>query len=412
LYVAGQNFSNPAYSALVGVVGLWMEEEALSAPSGRYLVPSGNVATASRRNSQGQLINVPVPPGPAVAELDENTKTLSFDFGSAFPEKDENLEKADIGDLVFVTEQGGTQTQIIKLPFAAYSKAAYEERAGIIDIDLSSHADPAIIEKIQKGELAVNCVQNGQTVPALAESQFLVIADQRGLYLNEGETEQVRLRVLQSGELAPAGTKILVNAYDTNLDFLETVTTLTLQTAGTVELPCAVQEPGIVNYQLLPFAAQQPPPAQPFSFDPMSDFFIAVRTLPFDDVLAKDTPDEQLTWDFIYDNILRVYDSFNPVMSRTSDPAIYKPLNNQARMETLVQAIKRVISGAAFESAAHMPITRDMSDGRRLLLLRWCDLVLEGTAPAVHPAVEAFDKGLSVALNIAASTKDPRVGSV
>jgi hypothetical protein len=413
LYLTGENFSNPAYSALVGVVGLWMRnDEAISAPGGRYLVPAGNVATASRRSPTGQMQPVPVPPGPAVFELDENTKTLSFDFGSSFPEQDQELEKADIGELEFVADNQGTPTHIATLPYAAYAKASYEERAGIIDIDLSSHSDNAIIEKIQTGQLAVNCLQKGKSLPALAESPFLVIGDERGVYLNEGETQQVPLSVLLSGQPAPAGTQILVNAYDTNLDFVETVTTLTLSAPGMVELTCTAQTAGIVNYQFLPFAAGQPAPAQPFDLDPMAGFFITVRTLPLDDALAANTPDEQLTWDFIYDNILRVYDSFNPIMSRTSDPAIYKPLDNQSRMETLVQAIRRVISEANFESASHMPITRDMSTGRRLLLTRWCDLVLAGTAPSMHLTVAAFDRGLTTALNIAALTKDPRMGSV
>lgn len=397
LYMAGENFSNPAYSALVGVVGLWMQDESLSAPSGRYLVPSDAATIA---------------PGPAVFELDEKTKTLSFDFGSAFPEQDQNLEKVDLGDLVIVTENEGAPTQIATLPFAAYSKASYEQSAGIIDIDLSSNPDPHIIAKIQKGLIAVNCLVNDETTPSLAESPFLVIADERGLYLNEGETKQVTLLVLQSGQPAPAGTQILVNTYDTKLNFIQTATTLTLVTPGTVELSCVAQTAGLINYQFLPFAAGQSAPTRPFSFDQMSGFFIIVRTLPFDDALAQNTPDDQLTWDFIYDDILRVYDSFNPIMSRTSDPSITKPLDNQARMEMLAQAIKRVISKATFESAAHMPITRDMSAGRRLLLTRWCDLVLEGTAPDMHLAIAAFDKGSAVALDIAAANEDPRMGSV
>lgn len=409
LYATGQNFSNPAYSALVGVAGLWMRDDpALSAQGGRYLVPAGNVAVASRGGKDR-----PVPPGPAVFELDEGTKTLSLDFGSAFPETDESLEKADLGELQVVANYGGGPTQVAALPFASYSKASYDERAGIIDIDLSSHADPSIVEKIQKGQLALNFIRKDKTVPALAESEFSVIADRRGVYLNEGETENVRLSVLQYGAPAPAGTRLQVNAYDNDLSFVATVSTLKLEAPGAVEVPFTAQTAGIVTYQFIPFAPDQTEPTPPANLNQMTDFFLAVRTLPFDDSLAKDTPDAQLTWGFIYERILRVYDSFNPVMARDSDPDISKPLDNQSRMETLAESIKRVISAATFEGAAHMPVTRDMSAGRRLLLTRWCELVLEGKAPDMHLAAAAFfDRGLSVALNIAAASKDPRVGSV
>lgn len=411
LYVAGQNFSNPAYSALVGVAGLWLRDEAVSAPSGRYLVPAGPIATATRRGK-----SVPATAGPAVCELDEETKTLSFDFGSTFPEKNQDGDKEDVGSLAVVVnnvvDQQVVVTPVVTLDYAAYAKPSYDERAGIIDIDLSAHQDPSIVEKVRDGSLAVNCIRDGKSVPALTESEFLVIADQRGLYLNEGDKVQVRLHVLRSGRPAPAGTKMLVNSYDTDLNFVSTVTTLTLKTPGAVDFPCAAEKPSLMTYQFLPFDADHPAPAPPFSLDQMSDFFIAVRTLPFDDALAKHTHDAQLTWSFVYNRILRVYDSFNPIMSRTSDPAIYKPLDDQSRMETLAEAMRRVASEETFESRSHMPVTRDMSRGRRRLLLRWCELVREGKARDMDLAAAAFDKGLAAALHIPKSIKDPRMGTV
>ena len=158
---------------------------------------------------------------------------------------------------------------------------------------------------------------------------------------------------------------------------------------------------------------------------PLTDSYLNVRTLPFDDELAKNTPDQELRWSFIYDHILRVYDIINPVMARQG---IDKPLDDRQRMINLVAGIKRVIAESTFESARHMPVTRDMSAGRRLLLQRWCELVLDGEAPddaaelaravaaltITHlPNVDVLDAERErLVTHILGATKDVRMGRV
>jgi hypothetical protein len=80
------------------------------------------------------------------------------------------------------------------------------------------------------------------------------------------------------------------------------------------------------------------------------DFHVNVRTLPFDDELERSTPDSQLTWSWIYENIQGSYDALNPVMARNG---INFPLDNQARAEALAAKIRRVIDKANFESSTH-----------------------------------------------------------
>ncbi len=154
------------------------------------------------------------------------------------------------------------------------------------------------------------------------------------------------------------------------------------------------------SFLFLPYAANSAAPSAPPKIATVSDAYINVRTLPFDDPLAQTTPDGALTWDWIYTNILGLYDVLNPVMERTANPAINKPLSDPQRMRALVGAIKRATSKANFESAGYMPVTRDLSNGRRILLHRWCDLILSGNAP--HGAFPDF----AVALQ---PPHDPRV---
>jgi len=95
-----------------------------------------------------------------------------------------------------------------------------------------------------------------------------------------------------------------------------------------------------------------------------------VRTLPFDDKLAADTPDNALTWEFVYANILMTYDAIAPRMSTIID------LSDADAVRTFARRFKEVTSPELFESSRYMPVTRDLSRGKRTLLHRFCDLVL------------------------------------
>jgi hypothetical protein len=85
-----------------------------------------------------------------------------------------------------------------------------------------------------------------------------------------------------------------------------------------------------------------------------------IRTLPNEDQLDASTPDAQLTWNWIYANVLADYDVLNPIMSRSADPAINLPLHGRQAMEANAAKIKRTIDADAFESAGYIPETRDL----------------------------------------------------
>jgi hypothetical protein len=120
----------------------------------------------------------------------------------------------------------------------------------------------------------------------------------------------------------------------------------------------------------------------------MTAFFVSVRTLPFDDELEAQTPDSALTWNFIYANVLRIFDLLNPVMS---SPEIGLPLNDRSiwTQPQMARMLKDVTSPEKFESFGYMPVTRALSAGKRKLLHRWCDLVIQGALPPDSPAPPA-----------------------
>jgi hypothetical protein len=107
--------------------------------------------------------------------------------------------------------------------------------------------------------------------------------------------------------------------------------------------------------------------------------FASVRTLPFDDQLQTDTPDEALTFEFVYENILSTYDAIAPRMSNIVD------LADAGSVRTFARRILEVTESGLFESARYMPVTRDLSRGKRTLLQRFCRLQLAPLPPTEVP---------------------------
>ena len=373
LYKQGLIFSNPAYSLVAGVMGVWKSGELASVPGGRYLAPGAAV----------KPINVaagPVRLGPCVAELDRAGYVLSLDLNSTIPEIDMAVTKADYGPLTVAVRQGNVVETIATIDPAAYARAAYENSAGIIDIPITD--DQA--DKIEAGQLILQVQQDGQTVTALAETEFVAQADERDNYLNENLPRDVKLHVSHKGKAAPDGTPVLVVRYDRTGRRLAVgiapPEVLTTGADGRVDLNLTPQAPGFINIGLLPFAANTPQPVIPEQLDIMAAFFLCVRTLPFDDQLAAQTPDSQLTFKFVYENILRVYDLLNGVMS---SPDIGLSLSDESIWTTPATAdlLKTVTAEDSFEVFNHMPVTRELSAGKLNLLQRFCDLVINGALP-------------------------------
>jgi hypothetical protein len=119
-----------------------------------------------------------------------------------------------------------------------------------------------------------------------------------------------------------------------------------------------------------------PQPPANFNFTDAA-FYTTVRVLPFDDGVPQQfidlwnsTGDQEQAWNFIYNNILYVYDMLFSVMLE------YVNLGSRSAVEANVGAIGGMISeAAAQESTLAMPITRDMSAGKRKALQLWIYLV-------------------------------------
>src|SRR5260370_34587739 len=98
-------------------------------------------------------------------------------------------------------------------------------------------------------------------------------------------------------------------------------------------------------------------------------FCVSVRGLRPDND-GETFPDPHINWNFIYSNVLQYYYRLYPGMDKymmLNDPNVVGSANNKA-------ILKARISKSLWNSTLYMPHTREMSDGKRTLLQRWCDM--------------------------------------
>jgi len=455
-YHAGKIFSNPAYSLIVGSIGVWDEGERNSAPSGRYLIPPMTLnkktskyerQSVSPRDNCGQSEefcadsenkeNCFKPLGQVLAELDETNRVLHLDLINTIPEcnggdiNNTNIgpEKADFGSIkIQAIADDGQITDITTLPYTAYDRATYEAQGGIIDIwldKLAGQDSDQLIEKIKAGRLAFSIDQHNGPVKALEEEPLTAVTDSRGIYLEEGESQTCTIQVLYKGAPPPPDmslklrvvqyvdvdgmptlideekiTKASLNqapvfnrnmeavqptndtatAESTNDKKLKPIVTIkqhivSVDANGLANIELSAFSPGCATIWLKPFRESEPTPRPNKLLDITYSDYLVLRVLPFDNQLAAQTPDDALTWPFMYENIFQVYNLIYPIMSQVI------PLDNKQQVEAAYMQIQALINPDMFESTLYMPISRDLSAGKTELLDRWCNLVSRRNQP-------------------------------
>jgi hypothetical protein len=148
--------------------------------------------------------------------------------------------------------------------------------------------------------------------------------------------------------------------------------------AGMATATIAAESPGFPALGFFPFAPGQTLPSPPSAlFPPGPAFYATVRVLPFDNAVPAQfidlwnaTHDPTQAWNFIYNQILYVYDMLFSVMLE------YVDLGSQSAVEQNAGTILSAISATAEQESTYaMPITRDLSAGKRLTLQLWIYLV-------------------------------------
>ncbi len=170
LYKQGKVFINPAYSRVVGVVGVWNQGELATAPGGHMLVPNlklpplttastatvraavpiGVVGHTALQFEPGTDVRAttsslpPLAPGVMHAEINSAAGIVSLDLQNAIPEYtlDADLQSAryDYGpmDVGVLMPDKTTFNLIGTFAYNLYDKAAYNAKGGLVDVPFSS----------------------------------------------------------------------------------------------------------------------------------------------------------------------------------------------------------------------------------------------------------------------------------
>lgn len=468
LYLDGKVFANPAYSRVVGVFGVWGENELASAPQGRFLVPSTTltpVTPPAAKTAVRSFENMVVAghdgpnPGPgaprtttlaeagapalalgvAWAGVDQEARYVALDFSNAIPEFTVEGAKFDYGDLrVGIQLVDFSFVPLGSFGFADYDKAAYEARSGLVDVPfgqgLSSEEEAQLTPEnvarwLVEGSLAVQAVAGSKI--ALLEQALTAETDQRGVYLDQCREQEISVAVRYKGGMPPDGTRVRLAQYypwplkvgagqwqlfgtlppgvqagasspetcdetpdTTYVSFLDGDTVPVV--AGTATVRIAPVAPGLPVVAFYPYLHGQATPVLQeqvtFGFTPGVTYsidnasFAAVRVMAFDNDLvadfvnrwngtgpyAGDPPyDRLLAWQFVYGKILFLYDMLYPIMDQ------FVPLGNLTRVEGAIDQIVALVSADLENtSTLYMPVSRELSSGKRIVLETWGNLVI------------------------------------
>jgi hypothetical protein len=371
-YADGFTGDNPARSNMLGTVGIWDDGELATAPSGRLLIPAS--AAQQVTNPATAML------GPAVAKVDTARNVLVVDFITTFPEATAQLDKADFGILQLQARDAqGTITPIASLDYQRYNRQAYEASGGITEFPLpaGSASTLGVIELVQQ--------QANQPIAILQQTRFTADTDEWGLYVDEGQTVPVSVAVAENGCQPQGKVQLAMRQYDGNGNLLTKPLVQLLDQAGKPVKGDVVPvingkagfsvrslAPGACFLAFYPFADKQPTDIPTTAFPLPNSFYAAVRALPFDDALEKKTTDGELSWIFVFTNVLRVFNLVYPVMS------LVRNLADRNVVENMAEQLKFAVSLETFESTLYMPMTRDLSAGKRKLLQRWVNLLPNG----------------------------------
>ncbi|HUP42928.1 MAG TPA: hypothetical protein VM599_06925 [Thermoanaerobaculia bacterium] len=365
--------------------------------------------------------------GNAVAEVDAGAGIVSLDFGNTVPEVDAEGGKFDFGPLALGVQLGDGSFQAVgTIGYDQYGTAGYLAKAGIVDVPLGGGVTA---EDVQAwlGQDGARLAVRARGTTVLLERPLTAATDARGVYVDQCRVREIEIQVRYKSGPPPAGTRVKLAQYypypltvgsqlwalfgttppgngagdpacagTASTPFLRFLDGEVLPVRGdTARVRVAAESPGFPVVQFYPFLPGEvvpvPQATVTFGFSPgvaysIGDaYYAAARAMPFDNALVAEfrdrwngtgeyagqpKHDRTLAWQFVYGKILYLYDMLYPVMDQ------FVPLGNLTRVEGAIDQIVALVSADRVDaSTLYMPVTRELSAGKRLILETWGGLV-------------------------------------
>jgi hypothetical protein len=383
---------NPAPLQIAGTIAPFMEgEEIFTGPVGRLMV-SNTPQIPSPPNTKNNAGGGPIALGPGV--LQQKGNAVSADFLGTFPEWNQGSAnpKYDFGPVSLRITGGGTSATIGPVPYADTDGG--NARGWLFDFDISSNA--AAQQALKDPEASFSLVHAqfgtvlGETAYYFPSNQQALYAEQGGpgdVFRNENTIEPATVAVYHRGKrLAPADCPpITVWVYQsTPIQSPGNAAVFSSNFKPGDPLVADTSQPGNLLFTFTINGTSNPAPDgyppqnyAAFSGPPWvtNAPSLSVRILPNDEDFsqyyvdpAADEPvgNELLTFDVLYEKVLRTYYLLYPAMNKRF------PLNSESEVTKMAGAILQRTELSLWMKTTYMPRTRDMSASRRKLLRAWC----------------------------------------
>jgi len=349
------------YGRIVGTIGPHVAHEPERFSLGRYLAPVG---------TQGYAVNY------GTAVLDTAISKLLIDLGNALPTDGCGGPQSNLGMLTVMYQLQGTWQPLCSIDYLAGDW--YTRYAGISALPLSRPLNKDEIAAIQSGPLAIQFAPTAQlpggTVLQEAANGQHVRADQFVFRANPGEVVEADLWMTQWGQPMANGSiqVVLDNSQlqgqpgiwpDVGTPAAAINFPRTLQTGadGRTTLQIKTTAPGnprdYIDGQVYGIRAY--PASQTYSTQDPYEF---ISLLLWDEF----TPDEPITWYGSMQPIFQQYANLYPIMARFLNLASYDDICAGRNLSLL-----RLAFGLKESDPNVMPVTRDLSGGKRKAILRW-----------------------------------------
>lgn len=377
---------NPAELEFVATIApLYADEDIRTGPVGRLLI-SNTTQIATPPNSQNNGNNGLIALAPTV--LQQRGNKISVDFSPTFPDNyngTTNL-KYDFGPVRLVTVNGNSVTPIADVDYA--DTDAGDARGWIFDFDIDDAVDPNATFALLSEYFGF----------VLRETDYYFVSNQQGIYAEQFGAGD---RFLNQGTEEPATVSVYRRGVRLDRSNCPPITvwqyrSVPLQSPGNAAVnavnvlpgdPISVDTAQPGNY-LLTFTVNDDNNPAPGGYPPASYLTfqnppwltnapsISLRILPNDEDFSRYYVDpeakepvgnELLTFNVLYEKVLRTYYVLYPAMSNQAFA-----LNSESAVKDHAKGIIDRTDMKHWMTTKYMPRTRDLSASRKTLLQAWC----------------------------------------
>ena len=393
---------NPDYCMVQGTITPWYTDEVKTLPIGRYLIPSGGFVSQIK----GDLVGNTNPAqdyglAPALVAVDNDKKQISLDISVSLPDQftdttfNPNLlidnPKYNFGSLTFGITVDKQDFDIGSIDYTDTEKG--DKKGWLFEFPFSS-LPAKIAAQIGEGDFYLKTSDSNKL---LSETPHLIVTDQPSVWAEQnpvdksttqqfmwdGKNQEVTFRVFEKGKELKKG-QLTLSEYDVTPN--QRVKPVALQPNMSVieigqPIKVKAQNPG-VRFFTVQWGTTDCPPVLYDNLNVMTAAQFNLRILPnyenydeyYVDPSAKDpVGNEKLTWEVLYNKVLRNYYLLYPAMNEV------KPLNDAKVWQDPVMAgiLKQYVDESFWMKYTYMPRTRDLSSSRRKLIQAWCNKIIK-----------------------------------